>query len=65
MQEAANIPLADRVALWPQTKDMFDLTSVKIFFGKAGQTRVVELLKEFYPNRTVEGKNVKVYPFFF
>ena len=23
--------------------------------------RVVELLKEFYPNRNVEGKNVRVY----
>ena len=27
------------------------------------QKRVVELLKEFYPNRTVEGNNVKVYTF--
>ena len=62
MQEAANVPFADRVALRPQKKDMFDLTPARIFLEKLEyQKRVVELLKEFYPNRTVDGKNVKVY----
>ena len=44
----------------PQKKDMFDLTSARIFLEKPEyQKRVVELLKEFYPNRIVEGNNVK------
>ena len=47
-------------------KDTFDLTSASIFLEKPEyQKRVVELLKEFYPNRTVEGKNVKVCTFVF
>ena len=62
MQEAANVPLAERVALRPQKRDTFDLMSARIFLQKPEfQKRVVELLKEFHPNRTVEGKNVKVY----
>ena len=66
MQEAANVPLADHVALRPQKKDTFDLTSARILLEKPEyQKRVVELLKEFYPNRTVEGKNVKVYTIVF
>ena len=36
--------------------------SARIFLEKPQyQKRVVELLKEFYPNHTVERKNVKVY----
>ena len=34
MQEAANVPLADRVALRPQKKDTFDLTLARIFLEK-------------------------------
>ena len=61
MQEGTNVPLADRVALRPQKKDTFDLTSAGIFLEKPEyQKGVVELLKEFYPNRTVEGKNVYI-----
>ena len=62
MQEATNVPLADRVALRPQKEDTFDLTSARILFEKPEyQMRVLELLKEFYPNHTVGGKNIKVY----
>ena len=34
MEEVANVPLADRVALWPQKQDTFDLTSARIFLEK-------------------------------
>ena len=62
VQEPANVPLADGVALRPQKKDALDLTSARIFLEKPEHPkRVVELLKEFYPTCTVEGKNVKGY----
>ena len=61
MQEATNVPLADRVVLRPQQKDTFDLTSARIFLETPEyQKRVVHSLKEFYPNHTVEGKKVCV-----
>ena len=34
VQEATNVPLADRVALRPQKKDTFDLMSARIFLEK-------------------------------
>ena len=62
MQEAANAPLANRVALGPQEKCTFDHTLARIFLKTAEyEKRVVESLKEFYPNRTVKGKIFKVY----
>ena len=64
MQEAATVPLANRFALRPQKKYTFNLTSATVLPEKTEyQNCVVELLKEFYPNHTVEGKNVKVYTF--
>ena len=48
IMQAANVPLADRVALQPQKKDTVDLTSARIFLEKPEyQKRVVELLLEF------------------
>ena len=54
--------LAQQVALRPQSKDTFDRTSAAICLEKPEyQKGVLELLKEFCPTCTVEGKNVKVY----
>ena len=62
MQEAADVPLTERVALRPQKKDTFDLTSARLFIeNREYQRKVVELLKQFYPNRSVEDKNLRVY----
>ena len=62
MQEAANVPLNERIALRPQKKDTFDLMSARLLIENMEyQRKVVELLKEFYPNRSVENKNLRVY----
>ena len=51
MQASQNIPQADRVALRPTKKDAFDLTSARVFLNDTQyQQRVVDLLKEYYPN---------------
>ena len=40
----------------------FDLTSARLFIeNREYQRKVVELLKQFYPNRSVENKNLRVY----
>ena len=62
MQEAANVPPIKRVALQPQKKDTFDLRSPRLLTeNREYQRKVVELLKEFYPNCSVENKNLRVY----
>ena len=62
MQEAADVPPTERVALRPQKKDTFDLTSARLFIEtREYQRKVVELLKEFYPNRGVKNKILRVY----
>ena len=62
MQEAANVPVTERVALRPQKKDTFDLTSARSFIeNREYQRKVVELLKEFYPNLSIENRNLRVY----
>ena len=51
MQASQNIPQADRVALRPTKKDAFDLTSMRVFLDDTQyHQRVVDLLKEYYPN---------------
>ena len=61
MQASQNIPQVDRVALRP-TKDAFDLTSARIFLDDTQyQQRVVDPLKEYYPNRKAPNGAIKVY----
>ena len=38
MQEAANVPLTERVALRPQKKDTFDLTSARLFIENSAMS---------------------------
>ena len=62
MQASQNIPQADRVALRPTKKNAFDLTSARVFLDDAQyQQRVVDLLKEYYPNRGAPNGAIKVY----
>ena len=62
MQASQNIPQADHVALGPTTKDSFDLTSAPVFLDDTKyQQRVVDLLKEYYPNRKAPNGAIKVY----
>ena len=62
MQASQNIPQAECVALHPTKKDTFDLTSVRVFLDDTQyQQRVVDLLKEYYPNRKAPNGAIKVY----
>ena len=62
MQASQNIPQADRVALRPRKKDAFDLTSARVFLDDTQyQQRVVDPLKEYYPNRKAPYGAIKVY----
>ena len=62
MQASQNIPQADRVALRPTKKDAFDLTSARVFLDDTQyRQRVVDLLKEYYPNRKAPNGALKVY----
>ena len=62
MQASQNIPQADRVALRPTKKDAFDLTSARVFLDDTQyQHRVVDLLKEYYPDRRAPNGAIKVY----
>ena len=46
MQEAANVPRTELVALRPQKKDTFDLMLARLFIEKREyQRKVVDLLK--------------------
>ena len=62
IQASQNIPQADRVALCPTKKDDFDLTSAHVFLDDTQyQQRVVDLVKEYYPNRKAPNGAIKVY----
>ena len=62
MQASQNIPQADRVALRPTKKDAFDLTSARVFLDDTQyQHRVVDLLKEYYPDCSAPNGAIKVY----
>ena len=62
MLASQNIPQADRVALRAANKDVFDLTSARVFLDDTQyQRRVVDLLKEYYPNRKAPNAAIKVY----
>ena len=62
MPASQKIPQADHVALRPTKKDVFDLTSARVFLGdKQYRQRVVDLLKEYYPNRKAPNGAIKVY----
>ena len=62
MQASQNIPQADRVALRPTKKDAFDLTSARVFLDDTQyQQRVVDLLKEYYPNCQAQWGNKGVH----
>ena len=62
LQASRNIPEADRVALCPTKKDAFDLTSAQVFLDDTQyQQRVVDLLKEYYPNCKAPNGAIKVY----
>ena len=62
MQASQNIPQADRVALRPTKKDAFDRTSARVFLDDTQyQQRVVDLLKEYYPNGKAPNGAIKVY----
>ena len=53
---------ADRVALRPTKKDAFNLTSARVFLDDTQyQHRVVDLLKEYYPDRRGPNGAIKVY----
>ena len=61
MQASQNIPEADRVALRPTKKDAFDVISARVFLDDTQyQHRVVDLLKEYYPNRRALNGAIKV-----
>ena len=62
MQASQNIPQEDRVALRPTKKDAFDLTSARVFLDDTQyEQRVVDLLKEYYPNHRAPNGTIKVY----
>ena len=62
MQASPKIPQADRVAMRPTKKDAFDLTSARVFLDDTQyQYRVVDLLKEYYPDRRAPNGAIKVY----
>ena len=62
MQASQTIPQAHRMALRPTKKDAFDLTSAHVFLDDTQyQHRVVDLLKEYYPNRRAPNGAIKVY----
>ena len=62
VQASQNIPQADRAPLRPTKKDAFDLTSARVFLDDTQyQQRVVDLLKEYYPNRKAPNGAIKVY----
>ena len=62
MQGSHNIPREDSVALRPTKKDAFDLTFACVFRDDTQyQHRVVDLLKECYPDRRAPNGALKVY----
>ena len=62
MQASQDIPQAECVALRPTKKDTFDLTSAHVFLDDTQyQQRVVDLHKEYYPNRKAPNGAIKVY----
>ena len=62
IQASQNILQADRVALRPTKKDTLDLTSARVFLDDTQyQQRVVNLLKEYYPNGRAPNGAIKVY----
>ena len=62
MQASQNIPQVNRLALCPTKKIAFDLTSACVFLNDTQyQQRVVDLLKEYCPNRMAPNGAIKVY----
>ena len=62
IQASQNFPQADRVTLRPTKKHSFDLTSARVFLDDTQyQHRVVDLLKEYYPDRRAPNGAIKVY----
>lgn len=61
-QEAKRIPVSERVAQRPTSEKQFDLTSARMFLeNSTWQMKLVNTLREYYPDRTVEGGKLKVY----
>ena len=62
IEASQNIAQAKRVALRLTKKDAFDLTSARVFLDDAQyQQRVVDLIKEYYPNRRAPNEAIKAY----
>ena len=62
MQASQNIPEADRVALRRTKNGAFDLTSAHVLLDDTQyQQRVVDLLKEYYTDRTSPDGAIKMY----
>ena len=55
-QEVARIPVSERIAIRPTKDGQFDITSSHFFrMNPIWQQRVVDLIREFYPQKRVQG----------